>query len=238
MEKENKKIKMSFPKSVVGNLPLSMLLLKEDKQPCFNGKVEDPRQRHSGMTISMYNGNNAFTLIELLVVVLIIGILAAVAVPQYEKVVERSKATQALTLLKSVGMAAEEHMLASGNEISSFDELSVDIPWPVSARVQGISQDTHSNGEWAIEIEHYTVNGGGSILWMTRLKGKYKGACFIIPLGQGSTHNSDLQIKCVERKTGGTHLFSTSLAQGSYCEKIMKGTLNGEDAYSRLYNLP
>ena len=95
-----------------------------------------------------------FTLIELLVVVLIIGILAAVAVPQYQKAVERSKAVQALTLLKSVGVSAEEHMLASGNEIASFDDLSIDIPWPTATRVQGVSQDTRSNGEWTLEVEN------------------------------------------------------------------------------------
>ena len=73
--------------------------------------------------------NKAFTLIELLVVVLIIGILAAVALPQYQKAVEKSRAAQAFTLLKSVGQAAVSFRLANGGFPESFDELSVEIPW-------------------------------------------------------------------------------------------------------------
>ena len=69
--------------------------------------------------------SRAFTLIELLVVVLIIGILAAVAVPQYQKAVAKSRAMESLTLLRAVVPAVREYILANNEFPTSFDDLSV-----------------------------------------------------------------------------------------------------------------
>ena len=118
--------KMSFPRNVVGNLPPSKLFTKEEKQLCFNRKVEDPRQKHSGMT----TGLMGFTLIELLVVVLIIGILAAVALPQYQKAVRKARLVQGFTFVKAVGTAQEAYYLANGEYSSDLATLAIDITFP------------------------------------------------------------------------------------------------------------
>ena len=68
-----------------------------------------------------------FTLIELLVVVLIIGILSAVALPQYTKAVTKARFSEALTLLKSIKTAKDVCFLETGDSCT-FDEMSVDFP--------------------------------------------------------------------------------------------------------------
>ena len=71
-----------------------------------------------------------FTLIELLVVILIIGILAAVAVPQYQKAVERSRIISALPLLRSVYNAQKMYYLTNGKYATSVEQLDIDFTCP------------------------------------------------------------------------------------------------------------
>ena len=78
----------------------------------------------------MRNKSRAFTLIELLVVVLIIGILAAIAVPQYQKAVEKARMAEAVVLVRAIANAHQVYHLANGEYLSSVDINKLDIQIP------------------------------------------------------------------------------------------------------------
>lgn len=88
-----------------------------------------------------------FTLIELLVVVLIIGILAAVALPQYEVAVMKSKMSGVLPLMRAVKEANERFYLQNGYYTDDLRELDVQVPaGDVRINMEIVGQVCYSNG--------------------------------------------------------------------------------------------
>ena len=69
-----------------------------------------------------------FTLIELLVVVLIIGVLAAMALPQYRVAVGMSRASTLYAFMRGVDQAQQAFYMANNRYATTFDSLSVGIP--------------------------------------------------------------------------------------------------------------
>ena len=89
-----------------------------------------------------------FTLIELLVVVLIIGILSSVALPQYTKAVEKSRAAQVWPILKAINDAEKIKNMEMGTTgvIYPLDELSISLTCSNGSTCSGTTGPTFKNG--------------------------------------------------------------------------------------------
>ena len=103
-----------------------------------------------------------FTLIELLVVVLIIGILSAVAMPQYQKSVEKSRAAEAVQMLRYMHQQVQLYILANGAEAlygKRNEDLGIELPKNLSCSWTG-DEEICCNKHWCY------INSGES--WGSR----------------------------------------------------------------------
>ncbi len=144
-------------------------------------------------SVLMKNKKLGFTLIELLVVVIIIAILAAVAMPQYRRSVERAQAMEALVNLRTIFDSAKRYRAATsefptqlrGLDISFFDATTDD-------------QSTFAIGKFS-----YTFDINNNRISACRQNGNY---CFYFYYAY--THNGITSrdvLTCALTNTGGKY---------------------------------
>ena len=99
-----------------------------------------------------------FTLLELLMVVIIIGILAAIALPQYIKATEKSRAAEAIQLLGGIRGSQERYRAQSPNNVYAAVITDLDFQMPTTTQSWGVgpSSFTATSAQFARNAGAYT----------------------------------------------------------------------------------
>jgi type IV pilus assembly protein PilE len=101
-----------------------------------------------GRTRSLLRTRAGFTMIELMVVVIIVGVLAAIAVPIYGKYVKNARVSEATGRLADLLTASKAY--AQENE-SDGDPLTAD--WPTSAAAAGFLGDATNTQNFQYQVQ-------------------------------------------------------------------------------------
>ena len=100
-----------------------------------------------------YNKKNGFTLIELIMVIIIVGILAAIAIPTYYSYVKKGYATEAKTQLKSIVQAADMYYSERGEAAPDVETMEAEGFIEIKQSVKN---------KWEFELNLDPTGDGGS----------------------------------------------------------------------------
>ncbi len=180
-----------------------------------------------------------FTLIEVLTVVVIVGVLASFAVSEYKKVIERSRASEAIQLLRSLYHAEKLYQMAYGTFANSLEELDFSFKGiPVTCSQNNNSScwgyynaEAIQGNTWSVELE----KGKNPSISVGRISGPYMGTGFFMQLERADGIQYPLEtLACLENSKG---RFKYNKKAGSYCEDLLDGSFYSSSSVSRKYEM-
>ena len=180
----------------------------------------DPEQKLLRMTRC-----GAFTLIELLVVVLIIGILAAIALPKYERAVMKSRYAGLKPVTRALANAEEAFYMTKGTYDDSEDLSNLDIQKPSDAKVS--YEFSTTAGHDYVRASHTKLNNRYT-QYLKHSK-NFAGNIYC----EADATDTKAQQLCVAE--GGT---DASITRGGYKWYLLQGTSTGEFSYLLTSSVP
>ena len=154
-----------------------------------------------------------FTLIELLVVVLIIGILAAVAVPQYNKAVEKARLAEALTMMNSLLSSVNRYILENGYPANQTEFLgdTADCPDCLDISLNGLTcHNEYGDPVCTSSNFTYTVSCNSTSCWIDAYPVSYK---YQLHISQAQPQPTVKKCDAYETSLG-TYICQTLFLQG------------------------
>ena len=159
------------------------------------------------------NLNSGFTLLELLVVVLIIGMLAGIALPQYQLAVGKSKYATLKNATKSLVEAAERYYLLHDSYPTEFADLDINFP---------ITKETNSGEAFQINFPgvshcsfHYVAGRSICSNYISKVKMYYLQTRSHRSCQVYSLNTNDIPNKICQTETGKSA--SQARCQNGYC---------------------
>ena len=161
-----------------------------------------------------------FTLIELLVVILIIGILAAVALPQYYKSKEKAEAVELQIMVKALHESQQRYYMVNNSFATNFDELDMDY----EGYKRGGCKDfaTFSPNDCFSNKKNVLFISQAKNSFALRKTGKYKKSGFAIFRDNGELIKAN-------------RLMCYAYLESDYCTKLFNSALIKSDTVNAYY---